>query len=180
VGRIQVESVRMARLVEDLLLLARADNDELRVRRMDVDLDDLVYTERERLAELHPRLRVQATVEPVRVTGDPEALLRVVRNLADNAARHAAATVTIAVGSRDGSAEIVVGNDGPPIPPADRERIFDRFVRLDDSRSRAGGGAGLGLSIARDIVGAHGGTLTVDDLDTGTAMRIRLLSPGIL
>jgi signal transduction histidine kinase len=177
VGRIRTESARMARLVEDLLLLARVDNDELRLRRQDVDLDDLAYMERERLAEIRPELAVRAAVEPVRVTGDADALLRVVRNLVDNAARHAAHCLTISVGSRDGWASIVIGNDGPPIPAADRSRIFDRFVRLDDSRSRTGGGTGLGLSIARDIVQAHGGTLTVDDLAEGAAMRIRLPLP---
>jgi len=178
IGRIRTESARMARLVEDLLLLARADNDQLRMRREDVDLDDLVYTERERLAEVHPRLDVRASFEPVRVVGDHDALLRVVRNLIDNSVQHAASRVTIGVGRRDGVAEIVIGNDGPPIPPGDRVRIFDRFVRLDDSRSRADGGSGLGLSIARDIVGAHGGTLTVDELDQGAAMRIRLPLPA--
>ena len=174
VGRIRTESARMARLVEDLLLLARVDDNGLRLRRQDVDLDDLAYTERERLADQHPRLTVRATVDPVRVTGDADSLLRVVRNLLDNSARHAASEVTIAVGTRDGRAEIVIGNDGPPIPAADRERVFDRFVRLDDSRSRTGGGTGLGLSIARDIVGAHGGTLTIDPLDEGAAMRVGL------
>ena len=72
----------------------------------------------------------------------------------------------------------MVGNDGPEIPRADRERIFDRFVRLDDSRSRDGGGSGLGLAIARDIVTAHGGTLTVDDVPGGAAMRIRIPAPA--
>src|SRR4051794_25637427 len=146
VGRIRTESTRMARLVEDLLLLARADNDQLRARRLDVDLDDLVYTERERLAELHPQLTVRASFEPVRVSGDPDALLRAVRNLIDNSVRHARINVTISVGSQDRTAEIVIGNDGPPIPASDREKIFGRFVRLDDSRSRADGGSGLGLS----------------------------------
>jgi signal transduction histidine kinase len=178
VGRIRRESARMGRLVEDLLLLARADDNALRQRRQDVDLDDIVYTERERLGLEHPDLDVRATFEPVRVVGDADGLLRVVRNLVDNSARHAAHSVTISVGTRDEMAEIVVGNDGPPIPPADRERIFGRFVRLDDSRSRSGGGSGLGLAIARDIVIAHGGTLTVDDLDHGTAMRIRLPLPS--
>jgi signal transduction histidine kinase len=178
VGRIRTESTRMARLVEDLLLLARADNDELRMRRQDVDLDDLVYTERERLAELHPRLKVRASFDPVRIVGDHDALLRAVRNLIDNSIRHARTEVTISVGSRDGMAEIVIGNDGPPIPAVDRDRIFDRFVRLEESRSRADGGSGLGLSIARDIVNAHGGTLTVDDLDQGAAMRIWLPLPA--
>ncbi|WP_433306168.1 HAMP domain-containing sensor histidine kinase [Actinoplanes sp. CA-030573] len=179
VGRIRTESARMARLVDDLLLLARMDDNPLRVRRQDVDLDDLAYTERERLAELHPGLTVRGTVEPVRVSGDADALLRVVRNLVDNAARHAASEVSITVGGREAYAEIVIANDGPPIRSADRERIFDRFVRLDDSRSRTGGGTGLGLSIARDIVVAHGGTLTVDDRDEGAAMRIRLPRPAV-
>jgi signal transduction histidine kinase len=174
VGRIRVESARMARLVEDLLLLARADDNGLRHRRQDVDLDDIIYTERERLGLEHPELSVRASFEPVRVTGDADALLRVVRNLIDNSARHAAHHVTISVGAGDGMAEIVIGNDGPPIPAADRERIFGRFVRLDDSRSRTDGGSGLGLAIAREIVTAHGGTLTVDDLELGAAMRIRL------
>jgi signal transduction histidine kinase len=77
----------------------------------------------------------------------------------------------------DGHAEIVVANDGPAIPAADRERIFDRFVRLDDSRSRDGGGSGLGLAIARDIVAAHGGELTVADVPSGAAMRISIPAP---
>jgi signal transduction histidine kinase len=178
VARIRVESGRMARLVEDLLLLARMDDAGAPARHHDVDLDDLVYAERERLAVQHPGLTVLGTVEPVRVTGDPDALHRALRNLVDNAVRHAAGSVLLTAGPDGGDGEIVVGNDGPPIPEADRDRIFDRFVRLDGSRSRAGGGTGLGLSIARDIVTAHRGTLAVDPLDTGVAMRIRLPLPG--
>jgi signal transduction histidine kinase len=177
VSRIRAESARMARLVEDLLLLARFDDPGSGRRNQDVDLDDIVYTERERLRLERPGLDVRVTLDPVRVTGDADALLRAVRNLLDNAARHAAHQVWISLSSAAGAAEIVVGNDGPPIPAADRDRIFGRFVRLDDSRSRAGGGSGLGLAIARDIVTAHGGTLTVDDLDRGVAMRIRLPLP---
>ena len=173
-GRIHTESKRMTRLVDDLLLLARADDQGLRLRHEDVDLDDLVYAERERVTLEHPDLRVQGRVEPVRVSGDADQLHRVLRNLVDNAVRHARRTVTISLAARGDSGEIGVGNDGPPIPAEDRERIFDRFVRLDDSRSRKGGGAGLGLAIARDIVTAHHGTLTVDDLADGAAMRISL------
>ncbi|MGX6607320.1 sensor histidine kinase [Micromonosporaceae bacterium Da 78-11] len=179
VTRIQRESRRMARLVEDLLLLARIDDAELRIRREDVDLDDLAYAERERIALENPELVVDATIEPLRVVGDADALQRVLRNLVDNAVRHSAGSVSLVVRSVDGFAELVVGNDGPPIPPGDRDRIFDRFVRLDDSRSRAGGGTGLGLPIARDIVTAHGGALVVDDLDAGAAMRIRLPLPVV-
>jgi signal transduction histidine kinase len=179
VSRIRRESARMARLVEDLLLLARVDDHRLRIRHDDVDLDDLAYAERERIGVEHPQLTVHASIEPVRVAGDTDALQRVLRNLVDNAARHATATVSMTVRSTGNTAEVAVGNDGPPIAAADRDRIFDRFVRLDDSRSRADGGTGLGLPIARDIITAHGGTLTVDDLDQGAIMRIRLPLPGV-
>jgi signal transduction histidine kinase len=180
VTRIQRESIRMARLVDDLLLLARLDDNGLRVRSEDVDLDDLVYAERDRITVEHPRLHLRGAVEPVRVTGDPQHLQRVLRNLVDNATRHAHTSVTVSLTTRGRSAQLVVGNDGPPIPEEDRERIFHRFVRLDDSRTRLGGaGAGLGLAIARDIVTAHHGTLTAHNPDGGgAAMRIRLPLPG--
>jgi signal transduction histidine kinase len=167
----------MARLVDDLLLLARVDDHGLRIRHGDVDLDDLVYAERERVAVENPKLRIDGTVEPVRISGDPDQLHRALRNLVDNAVRHARESVTISLAAHDGEGHIVVGNDGPAIEAGDRDKIFDRFVRLDDSRSRQGGGAGLGLPIARDIVAAHGGTIGVDDLSEGAALRIRLPLP---
>jgi signal transduction histidine kinase len=174
VRRILGESARMARLIDDLLLLARVDDHALGLRPADVDLDDLVYAERDRVALEHPDLRIEGTVEPVRVTGDPDQLHRVLRNLVDNATRHARHTVTISLTTADGHGHLLVGNDGPAIAAADRDRIFGRFVRLDDSRARRDGGSGLGLPIARDLVVAHGGTLTVDDLPDGAALRVRL------
>jgi signal transduction histidine kinase len=97
------------------------------------------------------------------------------RNLIDNAARHAHHTITITLAVDGGDAELVVADDGPGIPAADRDRVFDRFVRLDEDRSRLGGGTGLGMPIARDIVTAHGGTLTVRDAPGGgAALHIRL------
>jgi signal transduction histidine kinase len=178
VARIHAESVRMGRLIDDLLLLARADDHKLRLRRQDVDLDDLAYAERERIAIEHPALEIEGGIEPVRVAGDPEQLHRAVRNLVDNAVRHAHHAVTISVGIVGGEGQVLVGNDGPPIAAGDRSKIFDRFVRLDDSRSRQGGGAGLGLPIARDILAAHGGTITVDDRPDGAAFRIRMALPA--
>jgi signal transduction histidine kinase len=145
------------------------------LRREDVDLDDLVYAERERIAIEHPALSIEGSIEPVRVSGDHDQLHRAVRNLVDNAVRHARRTVTISVVAADGQGHLVVGNDGPPIAADDRAKIFDRFVRLDDSRSRQGGGAGLGLPIARDIVQAHGGTISVEE---GATFRIRLPVPA--
>jgi signal transduction histidine kinase len=175
VGRMHRESERMARLLSDLLLLARFDESGLPMRRTDVDLDDLVYTERERLADEHPSLRVTTRVTPIRVDGDPHHLQRALRNLLDNAARHARSTVVINLESRDGTAELTICDDGPGIAEADRERVFDRFVRIGDDRSRLAGGTGLGLPIARDIVTAHGGTLTAVESPTGGALlRIAL------
>jgi signal transduction histidine kinase len=174
VTRIHRESTRLARLVDDLLLLARVDDAALRLRRAEVDLDDLVYAARDRAAEERPDLRVDGAVTPVRVIGDADQLHRVLRNLVDNAMRHARSRVTISLGDEGGRAEIVVGNDGPAIAAEDQEKIFDRFVRLDDSRSRQDGGTGLGLSIARDIAVLHGGALTVDDLPDGVVFRLVL------
>jgi signal transduction histidine kinase len=168
----------MGKLVDDLLLLARVDDHKLRLRREDVDLDDLVYAERERIAVEYPALEIDGNIQPVRVAGDPEQLHRAVRNLVDNAVRHARHAVTISVEIAGGQGELLVGNDGPPIAAEDRAKIFHRFVRLDDSRSRQGGGAGLGLPIARDIVQGHGGTITVDDRSDGATFRIRLPMPS--
>ncbi|GAB3829480.1 sensor histidine kinase [Dactylosporangium cerinum] len=175
VTRMRHESARMARLIADLLLLARVDESGPQLRREDVDLDDIVYAERDRLVAGHPDLHVETRVAPARVHGDPHHLQRVLRNLLDNAARHCHSHVTISLTAAGGTAELTVADDGPGIPAADRERVFGRFVRLDDDRSRQSGGTGLGLPIARDVVTAHGGTLTVDDGPRGGALlRIRL------
>ena len=118
-----------------------------------------------------PRFR-----EPARIIGDEHALSRVLRNLTDNAARHAVTAVSITLHHNDSTAVLDVVNDGPPIPGPDRERVFDRFVRLEESRARDLGGTGLGLAIVREIVLAHGGNVRVLDPDDGpgTCFRIEL------
>ncbi|GAA1101420.1 MULTISPECIES: sensor histidine kinase [Streptomyces violaceusniger group] len=95
------------------------------------------------------------------VTGSRVQLSRLLTNLADNARRHTRTTVSISVAARGGMVELAVDDDGPGIPESDRERVFERFTRLDDARARQDGGTGLGLAIANDIAHAHGGTLTV-------------------
>jgi signal transduction histidine kinase len=118
---------------------------------------------------------VTARIAPAQVHGDPGQLARALRNLVDNAVRHAESQVELTVGMTDGHAVIEVADDGPGIPAADRERIFDRFVRLDESRHRGAGGTGLGLAIVREIVSAHGGTVTITTAPTGGALfRITL------
>jgi signal transduction histidine kinase len=178
---LQGEAERLGRLVADLLLLTRADEHALTVRHDDVDLDDLVFAERERFAAQYPAVRFRARVDPVRVAGDPAGLQRALRNLLDNAARHAESRVTVAAWA-DGEAHLVVADDGHGIAADDRQRIFERFVRLDAARARQDGGTGLGLAISREIVAGHGGRIAVDgDLDLdhgwGAVFHIRLPLP---
>lgn len=163
---------RLGRLVDDLLILARID--ELPQRRTEpLDLariaDDLVA--RRAPSSLVIRREGAASVP---VVGDVDALGRVVENLLDNAARHAATTVTVDVRDHDGAAELSVADDGPGIPAGERERVFERFTRLDAARSRDEGGAGLGLAIVRELVRAHGGTVRLDDNAPGLRAVVNL------
>jgi signal transduction histidine kinase len=156
------ETVGLQRLVDDLLVLARGDAGALDgARHTTVDLDALVgrlaTRARARGADVDTR-----AVRPVQVRGEPAQLERAVGNLLDNAVRHARRRVTVALDGADpGRAELVISDDGPGIDPADQERVFERFTRLDDARSAGSGGTGLGLAIARDIAERHGGTLTL-------------------
>ncbi len=169
------ETQRLERLVNDLLLLARVDERGLRPDRREVDLDDFLDAERARVRA--SGLDVQTRISAVRALGDPHQLAQAVRNLVDNAMTHAATTVTLAL-RRDGPIAIIeIGDDGPGIMEADRERIFDRFVRLDESRERGRGGTGLGLAIVREIVAAHGGAVSVVATTTGVGATFRIVLP---
>ena len=179
-GTLLPEAHRMRSLVEDLLLLARADEQGLPLHISDVDLDDVLDTE---CARLHAAgtARVMCTTDPVRVRGDASQLARVVRNLADNAARHARSTVSLSATVQEGTAVLVVDDDGPGVPEAERERIFERFVRLDTDRARAAGGSGLGLAIVTEIVAAHSGSVTVEPAPGGGArflVRLPVAGPA--
>jgi signal transduction histidine kinase len=175
------ESVRMQALVDDLLLLAQADEQTLSLRRRPTDLDDLVLEEarRVRTAAVRPdsdRLVVDASnVSAARIDGDPAALGRLLHNLGDNAARHARQQVAFTLLGRDGCAELHVDDDGPGVSAADRSRVFERFVRLDEARARTGGGSGLGLAIVAEIVAAHGGAAIIQDSPLGgTRVTVRI------
>ncbi|MDN3024905.1 HAMP domain-containing sensor histidine kinase [Streptomyces sp. S.PB5] len=158
------DTVRLQRLAADLLLLARLDAGE---GPGDKRLDLAEVARRE--ARGREGVTV-AAVDGVEVAGSRSQLERVVGNLLDNAQRHARETVAVTV-RRDGASAVVeVADDGDGVAEADRERIFERFVRLDEARSRDDGGAGLGLAIARDVAARHGGTLTVRDAPTGGAL----------
>ena len=111
---------------------------------------------------------------PVMVSADPAALRRVLANLLDNAVRHAGTAVDVTVSVMDSEALLSVTDDGPGIPATDRDRVFDRFTRLDAARGRHGGGAGLGLAIVRELVRAHGGTVTLSDAGPGLRAAVSL------
>ncbi|MEU4763476.1 HAMP domain-containing sensor histidine kinase [Actinosynnema sp. NPDC023794] len=149
---------RMQAVVTDLLLLARLEHRAAEHRA----------TARVDLAEL------AGVPGPVEVLGDRAHLERVLRNLLDNAERHASAQVTVTVAVEGGTAVLRVADDGPGITEADRERVFEPFVRLDEGRARDEGGAGLGLAIVREGVRAHGGTVAIEDGDRGTVVAVRL------
>ena len=163
---LEVEVLRMQALVDDLLLLARVGSSPL-VR----DELDLAAVARD----------VVRTGGPVAVTvsgsgtahGDAAAVGRVLRNLVDNAARHAVDRVDVVVA--DG--RVRVDDDGAGVAPADRERVFERFVRLDEARERDAGGSGLGLAIAREIAREQGGDVVLADSDLG-GLRAELRLPG--
>jgi signal transduction histidine kinase len=161
---------RLETIVDDLLLLAR-------LRCVDpappepIDLGALVMEETAQTRGLPVFVH---TVGDVWVRGSRIQLIRVVGNLLSNARRHADTSVRIQVESADGHAVVAVSDDGLGIAPADRERVFERFTRLDDGRRRDSTGSGLGLAISRDIVHAHHGTLRIEDSPRGARFVLRL------
>ena len=167
------DTVRLQTLAADLLLLARLDAGE---RPPDARFD-LARVVREETAG-RDSVTVDA-VDSVEVNGSRGQIARVLTNLLDNARRHAGSRVTVTLRTEGTWAVLSVADDGSGVPAADRARIFERFVRLDESRARDGGGAGLGLAIARDIAVRHGGTLTVAEAPMGGALfELRLPPPG--
>ena len=161
-GSLLAEVDALQALVEDLLQLARADAGAGQPRLEPVDLDDIVLRAARRV-----RAGGRATVDlsgvsAAHVRGDRQQLERAVRNLVDNAERHAAGRITLTLQESDGDAVLTVADDGPGIPSDSTELVFERFGRLDTARARDAGGTGLGLAITRDIVERHGGTVGVD------------------
>ncbi|EGD54959.1 sensor histidine kinase [Gordonia neofelifaecis] len=162
------EARRLQYMVADMLLLARADESGIPLRTGSVDLDDIVESEIRRLGAITD-FEISATILPIQLTGDEEKLSRALRNLTDNAVRHARSRIAIDMAADDSGVSITVSDDGPGVSDDDKERIVDRFVRLDSARTRTFGGAGLGLAIVAEIVRAHGGEMIVDDAPGGGA-----------
>ena len=172
---VHADTLRLARLTEDLLLLARLDGQHL--RRRPTDLAAVCESVAARYTAARVPVRAEAAA-PVMVAGDPDALRRLLVNLLDNAVRHAASQVCVSVRGDDGWAVLVVSDDGPGIPTEDTERAFGRFSRLEGARSRTAGdgaeGAGLGLAIVRSTAEAHGGSVSLSDAGPGLRAVVRL------
>ncbi|MDQ7878993.1 HAMP domain-containing sensor histidine kinase [Microbacterium sp. QXD-8] len=174
-GVVHDEGLRMQELVDALLLLTRLDESPV-IRQEAIDLDDLAFAEITRLRAAGAVVDGSG-IHAARVRGDVRLVGRLVRNLADNAARHARSAVAIGVLESDGQVLLTVDDDGPGVPAAERERIFERFVRLDEGRARDAGGSGLGLAIARAIAEAEGGSVGVEDSPLGGA-RFTVVLPA--
>jgi signal transduction histidine kinase len=162
---------RLQAIVDDLLVLARINGAEP-APPDPVDIDDLV---REVVSRRNGGVPVH--VHPsggAHVSGTGVQLMRVIENLLNNAQRHAETRVDVTVETVDGQVVVTVSDDGDGIAPRDRERVFERFTRLDSGRRRDPSGSGLGLAISREIAEAHGGTLRCEDSPLGARLVLRL------
>ncbi|QIS22497.1 sensor histidine kinase [Nocardia terpenica] len=174
------EAQRAGRLVEDLLDMARIDAG-LHLRTEPVNLYELARTQLDRMRMLHPDTDFRLDGEPVTVDADPERIGRILTNVLGNACQALAAgnengTVTVSVAGSATTARVTIADTGPGVPAADRERIFDRLVRLDSARDHRSEGAGLGLAIARGIARAHGGDLICAEPPPGSTGAVFVLT----
>ncbi len=168
------QSVRLEKLLQQLLILAKTDEQQPTTQLEPVALQPLLS---ELVRDL-PTGQISvdlALPQQLQTTGNPHDLTRLFRNVLDNAVRHAKSHVDVRGSTGGGHIVIQITDDGPGIPATERNRIFDRFVRLDNSRARATGNSGLGLSIARAITTAHHGDIcAVDAPNRGARLVIRL------
>jgi signal transduction histidine kinase len=158
---LSAEDRRLERLTNDLLTLAQWDERAADAALTDVDLDDVVLREMTAVCSVTDKAIDVECIRPVRMHANPERMAQLVRNLLDNAVRHAVRRVWVGLDAAGPEARLTVSDDGPGIAPEDRERVFERFVRLDDGRSRGDGGTGLGLAVVRAIARSHGGDVRV-------------------
>jgi two-component system, OmpR family, heavy metal sensor histidine kinase CusS len=166
-------------IVQKLLILARADAGRLELRLEATDLSVMIESAAEDAGAMAPQLQVEKQIAPgVIVQADPDLMGQVVRNLTSNAVKynHANGSIRFRLSVHDNRAQVTISNTGVPVPAKDREKIFDRFYRVDQSRSRSVSGSGLGLSLAREIARAHGGEIRLDP-DSGDMVSFTLSLP---
>ena len=174
VRRLHDDARRLQHLAEDLLFLAVHDDTQRMPERALVDLDELLINAVEPIRARNA-VRVDISkVEGGRVLGDASQLTRLIANLLNNAEQHAVAQITVELRTTNAFVELIIADDGPGIPSVDRERIFERFTRLDAARQRQHGGAGLGLAIVKSITDAHNATIIVTDSNHGARIVVTL------
>lgn len=166
---------RLSRMTEDLLLLARLDDARHPPRTEHFDIAALVGTTAADYTDARVRVTVDPPRAPIMITAEADGIQRILINLLDNAVRHADSTVVVGCVTDGDWVVLTVVDDGPGIPVADRERVFNRFTRLDDSRDRDLGGSGLGLSIVAELVATHRGTVALSDtVPHGLTVTVKL------
>ena len=173
-GEVMVEVERLQSIAGELLALARAEGGERALKRESLELGGLVSAEVQRCNDDRVSLHLAS---PAEVSVDRDLVVRLIRNLLDNARRHAHSRVTVSVAGGGGVATVQVHNDGDEITEDQRELIFEPFTRLDNARARDEGGAGLGLSIARRIAEVNGGSLVAVGTAKGAAFVFTLPMP---
>jgi signal transduction histidine kinase len=171
------ETVAMQSLVDDLLQVARSDANSPPLAMNTIDLDDVVFREIRRVIERGNVTVDASAVSTVQVVGDDTQIGRAIRNVLDNAERHATSAVCVALTEDGDRVLLTITDDGVGIAAAERERIFDRFTRLDEARSRDIGGTGLGLAISRSIMTRHGGTITLAEPEASGASFVLSFPP---
>jgi signal transduction histidine kinase len=169
------EGRRLDVIVDGLFWLARHDENQLEAERVDVDLDDLLFEESQRVRAMSGLSVDTSGVQPTRVSGDPAMLKRMIRNVVDNAMRYATSELRFASYFAGSYAVVTVADDGEGIDVSQSDRLFERFVRSDPARSRMSGGTGLGLSIVTEIVTRHGGSARFVPVERGTMIELRIL-----
>lgn len=166
------ENERVSGIVSDLLLLARQDEGVSRLNKEPIDICDLLYEEAALLKGRTTSEVDVSDVQPVVCSADHEALSHAVRNLMDNAARYAKTRVKVSCAQAGDAVRIAVSDDGKGIAPEDRERVFGRFVRLEEGRSRKEGSTGLGLAVVKTVAEQHGGTAMFVEPELGGATAV--------
>lgn len=171
------EDLRLQQIAEDLLFLARVDEGALDLGLEQLDLDDVVFEEVERLKRTAVSDIDTSAVSGARIQGHRGSIQRAIRNIGENASRHARGKIAFSLMSDNGRVVLRVDDDGPGIPVEARHEVFHRFTRLDAARARDHGGVGLGLAIVAEVVSLHHGSVKAESSPLGGA-RIELSFPA--
>ncbi len=172
VSEVLEEVTRMNHLINDMLLLATVEKQRVQTSYEYVSLNEVVSNEIKKIKR-NTTLEINfSNIHSVQVIGSERQLARLLRNLLENAARFAEANIRVSLTKTDVGVQLRIDDDGPGIPIAERESVFHRFTRLDESRTRSDGGVGLGLAIVRKIAAIHGATVHIEDNHPGAAFIV--------